>query len=219
MNIRILGSGFYGCHLAIALLRDGHNVQVHEIADRMFAGASGSIPARIHRGFHYPRSASTREACNEHYTEFMEHYGVPVNIAKLSKQRKEDPRDDKKDDAFKALRKIAYEYAKENGEAENVEENDYNDQETIEQNIGFVSGNNRSIAAHKFGKKSIDSLIAQIPNETLENLVANEDPENPLSDDKIALILQDSDLQIARRTVAKYRKVLNILPSNKRKQL
>jgi len=114
------------------------------------------------------------------FKEFMEHYGVPVNIAKLSKQRKEDPRDDKKDDAFKALRKIAYEYAKENGEAENVEENDYNDQETIEQNIGFVSGNNRSIAAHKFGKKSIDSLIAQIPNETLENLVANEDPENPL---------------------------------------
>lgn len=90
MNIRILGSGFYGCHLAIALLRDGHNVQVHEIADRMFAGASGSIPARIHRGFHYPRSASTREACNEHYTEFMEHYGaytrgIPVNIYAIAR--------------------------------------------------------------------------------------------------------------------------------------
>jgi hypothetical protein len=85
MRIKILGSGFYGCHLAIALLRDGHEVEIHEIKDRMFAGASGAIPARIHRGFHYPRSASTRAASNEHYKEFMAHYGaftrgVPVNI-------------------------------------------------------------------------------------------------------------------------------------------
>ena len=50
-------------------------------------------------------------------------------------------------------------------------------------------------------------------------LIENEDPDSPLSDDKIAAILQRSDIEIARRTVAKYRKVLNILPSNKRKQL
>ncbi|HWH16688.1 MAG TPA: FAD-dependent oxidoreductase [Candidatus Paceibacterota bacterium] len=85
MKIRVLGSGFYGCHLAISLLRDGHEVEIHEIADRMFAGASGAIPARIHRGFHYPRSAATRDACNEHYQEFMAQYGsfthgVPVNL-------------------------------------------------------------------------------------------------------------------------------------------
>lgn len=85
MRIKVLGSGFYGCHLALALLRDGHEVEIHEIKDRMFAGASGAIPARIHRGFHYPRSASTRDACNHHYKEFMEHYGgftngVPINI-------------------------------------------------------------------------------------------------------------------------------------------
>ncbi len=65
--------------------RDGHDVEIHEIADRMFAGASGAIPARIHRGFHYPRSAATRAASNAHYQEFKEHYGkftkgVPVNL-------------------------------------------------------------------------------------------------------------------------------------------
>lgn len=85
MRIKILGSGFYGCHLAISLLRDGHDVEIHEIADRMFAGASGAIPARIHRGFHYPRSYKTRDACDAHYEEFMAQYGsftsmVPVNI-------------------------------------------------------------------------------------------------------------------------------------------
>ena len=50
-------------------------------------------------------------------------------------------------------------------------------------------------------------------------LIENEDPNAPLSDDRIAAILQKADIEIARRTVAKYRKVLNILPSNKRKQL
>ncbi len=55
--------------------------------------------------------------------------------------------------------------------------------------------------------------------ERIRLLIDNEDPDHPLSDEKIATILQDSSIQIARRTVAKYRKVLNILPSNKRKQL
>ncbi len=64
-----------------------------------------------------------------------------------------------------------------------------------------------------------DSMASASVKDKIRLLIENEDPENPLSDDKIALILQDSDLQIARRTVAKYRKVLNILPSNKRKQL
>ncbi len=55
--------------------------------------------------------------------------------------------------------------------------------------------------------------------EKIKILIKNEDPIKPLSDDKLANILQNSNINIARRTVAKYRKVLNILPSNKRKQL
>jgi RNA polymerase sigma-54 factor len=55
--------------------------------------------------------------------------------------------------------------------------------------------------------------------ERIKILIKNEDPIKPLSDDKLANILQNSNINIARRTVAKYRKVLNILPSNKRKQL
>ena len=75
MKIRLLGSGAYGCHLASALLRDGHTVEVHEIADCVFAGATGNIPARLHAGQHYPRSGLTRSACREHYREFMAVYG------------------------------------------------------------------------------------------------------------------------------------------------
>lgn len=64
-----------------------------------------------------------------------------------------------------------------------------------------------------------DSMASASVKDKIKILIENEDHDDPLSDDKIAAILQSSDLQIARRTVAKYRKVLNILPSNKRKQL
>jgi hypothetical protein len=74
MKIRILGAGAYGCHLAVALGED-NDVVIHEIADRIFAGATGNIPARLHAGQHYPRSGLTRAACRLHYAEFMEHYG------------------------------------------------------------------------------------------------------------------------------------------------
>jgi RNA polymerase sigma-54 factor len=54
--------------------------------------------------------------------------------------------------------------------------------------------------------------------ESISELVRNEDPRNPLSDKEIVEILSDRGIPIARRTVAKYRAELNILPSNLRKQ-
>lgn len=85
MRIRVLGGGWYGCSIALALIADGHDVELHEVADRLFAGASGANPARLHAGFHYPRSRLTRAFCQEHHAAFMERYGhltrgVPVNV-------------------------------------------------------------------------------------------------------------------------------------------
>lgn len=85
MKIRVLGGGWYGCYLTLALLEDGHNVELHEIADRLFSGASGANPARLHQGAHYPRSKLTRAHCQENYDEFMYRFGsltrcVPINI-------------------------------------------------------------------------------------------------------------------------------------------
>jgi RNA polymerase sigma-54 factor len=53
---------------------------------------------------------------------------------------------------------------------------------------------------------------------TLAELVRGEDPHNPLSDKEIVEILVERGIPIARRTVAKYRTELNILPSNMRKR-
>ena len=56
--------------------------------------------------------------------------------------------------------------------------------------------------------------------EKIRQIIAAEDPKKPYSDDKISQLLkQDHDIHIARRTVAKYREMLKVLPSNKRKQI
>ena len=52
----------------------------------------------------------------------------------------------------------------------------------------------------------------------IKQLVGQEDAKNPYSDQKIVELLRAQGIDIARRTVAKYREALNILPSSKRKR-
>ncbi|AUM14054.1 RNA polymerase factor sigma-54 [Ketobacter alkanivorans] len=53
----------------------------------------------------------------------------------------------------------------------------------------------------------------------IKKLVAAENPKKPLSDSKIANILEEQDIKVARRTIAKYREAMMIPPSNERKRL
>ncbi|MEJ2141316.1 MAG: RNA polymerase factor sigma-54 [Gammaproteobacteria bacterium] len=53
----------------------------------------------------------------------------------------------------------------------------------------------------------------------IKKLVAAELPNKPLSDSKLASILSDQGINVARRTVAKYREAMAIPPSNERKRL
>jgi RNA polymerase sigma-54 factor len=64
-----------------------------------------------------------------------------------------------------------------------------------------------------------DSLASESVKLKIKNLVGEEDPKNPLSDQRIVELLKKDGIQIARRTVAKYRDMLKILPSSKRKKL
>ena len=63
------------------------------------------------------------------------------------------------------------------------------------------------------------SIASASVQEKIRQIIAGEDPKKPYSDDKIAQILKDEQINIARRTVAKYREMLKVLPSNKRKQI
>ncbi len=73
---------------------------------------------------------------------------------------------------------------------------------------------NSSIKGGDYGE--IASVSVQ---EKIKQIIASEDPRKPLSDDKISKLLKEQKINIARRTVAKYRELLNVLPSNKRKQI
>ena len=52
----------------------------------------------------------------------------------------------------------------------------------------------------------------------IKELISKEDPRKPLSDSQLANLLKDQGLKVSRRTVAKYRESLSILPSNLRRQ-
>jgi RNA polymerase sigma-54 factor len=63
-----------------------------------------------------------------------------------------------------------------------------------------------------------DALASEAVKEKIRQLVSKEDQRNPLSDQKIVELLQKDNIDIARRTVAKYRDMLGILSSSKRKK-
>jgi RNA polymerase sigma-54 factor len=75
----------------------------------------------------------------------------------------------------------------------------------------FFSTGVRSQAGEVESSKKIHEII--------KNLIKSEDPENPLSDQDIVEHMKAQGIEIARRTVAKYRKILKILPANYRKRL
>jgi len=64
-----------------------------------------------------------------------------------------------------------------------------------------------------------DATSSASVQEKIKHIVEAEDPKKPYSDDKVAELLENMNIHIARRTVAKYREMLRILPSNKRRQL
>jgi RNA polymerase sigma-54 factor len=72
-------------------------------------------------------------------------------------------------------------------------------------NSGFTSDSGESIA-----NRSI--------KETIEKIIQKEDPKKPISDQSISKELEKEGIKIARRTVAKYREQLGILPTHLRRR-
>jgi DNA-directed RNA polymerase specialized sigma subunit, sigma54 homolog len=70
---------------------------------------------------------------------------------------------------------------------------------------GFKSGSGESVS-----NKTIKDMIAHI--------IEQEDSAKPYSDQGIVNLLQEKKIKIARRTVAKYREELGILPTNLRRR-
>ena len=65
----------------------------------------------------------------------------------------------------------------------------------------------------------LGDLAAQAVKQRIRKIISEEDPKKPLSDGDIAKLLSEDGIQIARRTVAKYREAIGILQSTHRKNL
>ena len=70
------------------------------------------------------------------------------------------------------------------------------------------------VSTDEGGECSFTAIRAMI-----NKLIAAETPKQPLSDSKIAAMLGEQGIKVARRTVAKYREAMHIPPSNERKRL
>jgi len=69
------------------------------------------------------------------------------------------------------------------------------------------------------GRFEGDSVSSETVKERIRHIILNEDPRRPLSDQRIAEMLKVADIDIARRTVTKYREAMNVLSSTKRREI
>jgi RNA polymerase sigma-54 factor len=64
-----------------------------------------------------------------------------------------------------------------------------------------------------------DDLSARAVRDKIKGMVDEEDPKKPLTDQAIVSMLKADGIRIARRTVAKYRDQMGILPARMRKRV
>ena len=63
-----------------------------------------------------------------------------------------------------------------------------------------------------------DDIASESVKQAIKRIVDAEDPQHPHSDQRLVELLAQEKIVIARRTVAKYREMLRILSSSKRKK-
>ena len=78
MKVAIIGAGLFGCTAAIHAARAGHDVTLYDKAAEIMTGATRANQLRLHRGYHYPRSASTVEECRQGLVSFAKEYGEAI---------------------------------------------------------------------------------------------------------------------------------------------
>lgn len=75
----ILGAGIYGLYAALILAAKKKNVLLVEMDAQGFSRASFVNQARVHNGYHYPRSLSTAKKSAEYFYRFANDFGFAIN--------------------------------------------------------------------------------------------------------------------------------------------
>ena len=75
----IIGAGLYGLYAALFCGKKGEKVMVLEHDDQAFSRATYINQARVHMGYHYPRSFSTAKKSADYYDRFLEDFHFCIN--------------------------------------------------------------------------------------------------------------------------------------------
>lgn len=75
----VIGAGLYGVYSALICGKRGERVLVLECDSSPFERATYANQARVHMGYHYPRSMSTAIKSREYFNRFNEEYGFCIN--------------------------------------------------------------------------------------------------------------------------------------------
>lgn len=78
MKVAVIGGGLFGCTAAIHAARAGHDVTLYEAKSDLMCGATRATFARLHRGYHYPRSPETGKESRAAEASFRAEYGGAV---------------------------------------------------------------------------------------------------------------------------------------------
>jgi RNA polymerase sigma-54 factor len=76
----------------------------------------------------------------------------------------------------------------------------------------------RTFFSNGYNDSEGNSVSNQVVKQTVRDLISQEDRHQPLSDSQISEMLEEQGLHVARRTVAKYRENLGLLPAKLRRQ-
>jgi len=83
MAAAVIGGGFFGCSLALALRARGERVTLLEREANLMVRASANNQARVHGGYHYPRSILTGLRSRLNYPRFVAEFGGPSSTDSL----------------------------------------------------------------------------------------------------------------------------------------
>ncbi|MFN4079401.1 MAG: NAD(P)/FAD-dependent oxidoreductase [Saprospiraceae bacterium] len=78
-DFAVVGGGIFGCYAALFLAGKGARIALFEKEDRLFQKASVVNQARLHGGYHYPRSMATALLSDEHKSRFTSEHRDFVN--------------------------------------------------------------------------------------------------------------------------------------------
>lgn len=75
----IIGAGLYGLYAALHCAKKGQRVTVLELDEAPFSRATYINQARVHMGYHYPRSLSTAMKSASYFRRFVDDYGFCIH--------------------------------------------------------------------------------------------------------------------------------------------